>query len=729
MTKRRPLALGAAATIGFGSLFFAAPALAEDTSNADAELKVTEEATAEVPTQADEKDLQAIDSAQAFEAATGGEAVAVDTAVEGGITLLVSKDKKTDEVIRYAEAAAKGEVDGVAQILFTEPAEPYAATDVVGGAGYIMDVPGGISACSIGFTAWGPQNEQALLSAGHCTGDGSAGEIGLSKPSTEPAVNGEGYESNGTGVMGEFGFYRYGGPGNNNPGADKDPASTDIAVIEMSNENLTIHPEVTNWETAGDDDLAASTVEITGVANPASGAVSKSGRTTGFTSGDTTVTLEDQAGNPVEGEILDGWVQIGGRWVHGFINDAGGAPGDSGGAVIQGDKAVGLVSGGPDDGSWMWATRLADALQQVEGDYEVAVHVDAPTLESPADGDKVSAGSDIVINAPANADSLSVSTAPNSGESVPVENGQAVIQAPTEGGTVNYSITAMSGKSFSDPLEFELEVTIAAPAITSPKEGDRLDGPVEAITGTGIEGATVTLTGDVEGEATVEDGTWSVPADLTEVGAYSVTAEQTADEETSGKRTSKFEIIPVEPEITSIEDGTVFGHEEGPTGVSGTGIPGAEVTVDLTQSEGASTMVDSADVTATVDEDGNWAADFGGTVEAGTYSLTATQTENSVVSDATDPISFEVSAAPSEADAGADGGDAGGAADGGDAGGAADGGDNGTGGDDEAGTDDGDLANTGAGSMLPFAIGAVLLLAAGGGAILIAQRRQAGAEL
>lgn len=727
MTKRRPLALGAAATIGFGSLFFAAPALADEdqTPKSDSGLQVSGEANAEVPVQADEQDLKAIDSAQAFEDATGGEAVAVDTAVEGGITLLVSKDKKTDKVVEYAEAAAKGEVDGVKQILFTETAEPYAATDVVGGAGYIMDVPGGISACSVGFPAWGPENEPALLSAGHCAGDGSSSNIGMSKPSTEPAVGGEGYESNGTGKAGDFGFYRYGGPGDNNPGADEDPASTDISVIEISNPDLKLHGAVTDWSTAAADDLAAGTIEISGVADPASGEVSKSGRTTGFTSGDTTVMLEDQDGNPVEGEILDGWLQIGGRWVHGFISDAKGAPGDSGGAVIQGDKAVGLVSGGPDDSSWMWATRLNDALAQVEGEYEVAVHVDAPTLESPNDGDTVAPGSDIVLQAPANADSIGVSTAPNTGSSEPVdENGQVVLQAPSEEGSVTYTVNSQAGKSSSESLEFTLnveEAAIAAPAITSPEDGSTVEAPVEAITGTGVAGATVTVTGAVEDSATVDDeGNWTVPADLSEEGDYSVTASQELEGETSAEVSSNFTVeeaavAPEAPKVSSIGDGDVFGHEDAPTGVSGTGVPGAEVNVTLApaaEGDGAEALVAEGGFTATVDAEGNWTAEFGEAVDPGAYRLAATQTVEDLTSDAT-TLGFEVTGADNGAGGGADGGD----------------GDNGAGGDDEAGTDDGDLANTGGTSMLPYALGAVLLLGAGGASILIARRKTAGADL
>lgn len=721
MTKRRPLALGAAATIGFGSLFFAAPALAEEAPKSDSSTEIPEATS--LPAEADAADYSAINTADAFETATGGDAVAVDGSSASGLILIADKATKDEEKVQdYAEAVAAGEVEGVDKIVFGSPAIAYADTDLVGGAGYLLDVPQGTSACSIGFPAWGPDNEPALVSAGHCTGDGAATNLEQSKPSVEPANGGQGFESNGTGPLGAFGFYRFGGPGNTN-GEDGDPTSSDISIIDVTNDNLDLVAGVTDWTTADSDDLSASVQEITGVANPAEGAVSKSGRTTGFTSGDTTVTFQNANGEDEDVVILDGWIQIDGRWVHGFLSDAGGAPGDSGGAVIQGDKAVGLVSGGPEDGSFLWSTRLADALELVEGDYEVAVHVDTPTLESPADGDTVAPGSDIVIGVPSNADQIGVSTAPNSGEAIPVEGDQVVLTAPEEEGSVTYSINATSGKSSSGILEFTLNVeapALAAPAITSPEDGATVEPPVDEITGTGVDGATVTLTGDVEGEATVENGEWTIPADLTEEREYTVSATQTADGETSSATTSTFTVeapeedqTPIAPTITSIGNGDVFGSDDAPSGVSGMGIEGAQVDVTLEGVEYDAAAANSADTAAAFavgQNDAEWTVDFGEQLAPGEYTVTATQTTDGGTSAPT-TVSFEVTGADEPGTGGADGGD------------------NGTGGDDEAGTDDGDLANTGAGSMLPFAIGAVLLLAAGGGAILIAQRRQAGTEL
>lgn len=47
------------------------------------------------------------------------------------------------------------------------------------------------------------------------------------------------------GDLGDFGFSQFGGPGNTSGGPD--PTSTDIGVIDVTNDDLTLLPEVTNW--------------------------------------------------------------------------------------------------------------------------------------------------------------------------------------------------------------------------------------------------------------------------------------------------------------------------------------------------------------------------------------------------------------------------------------------------------------------------------------------------
>lgn len=709
MTKRRPLALGAAATIGFGSLFFATPALAEEstdipknteTSEVQEAPEQTEQAQpveAPAPVEATEDaaptEFQIIDSAEAFLAATGELPVAAGANSANELVILADKDAKTPEVLEYAEAVENGEVSGVAQILFGAKAIAYAETDVVGGAGYLMSAGEEAFACSVGFSAWGPERVPAVLSAGHCTSDGTFSATILSKPSVEPAVGGEGFEPGNAGSLGNFGFYRFGGPGNTN-GAENDPTSTDISVVNVTNDALTTLPEVTDWSTADSDDLSESTIPVYGVADPVSGDVSKSGRTTGFTSGDTTVMLEDGDGNPVEGEILDGYVQIDGRWVHGFVSDAGGAPGDSGGAVIQGNNAVGLVSGGPEDGSWLWATRLQDALEYTNG-YEIALDIDAPVVTSHDSGDNVQPETEITGTVPANATELNVGTGPSSGSTVPVSGGTFSLTAPSEPGTYTYSLTATNGMSRSETVEHV--VTVDELALDAPIVNDVVaDGADVTLSGMGTPGAEINgsvapASGETARAAGVAfsatvgtDGVWSTEVNDLEIGHYTVSASQSLGDQTSASASAKLTVRPVAPAFTSIAEGSAFAADRAPSAVSGTGLEGATILLGTGQSSVEATAVD-----------GEWTVDFGEPLAAGDYTFGATQTVNGVESAAT-TLNFSVLATPAAPT--------------------------------QPGNN-GDLANTGGAPLMPLGIAAFAMLLVGGGVTLAMARRKKATEI
>ena len=720
MTKRRPLALGAAVTIGFGSLFFASPALAEGTdatveettteSQAPAEQPGAEQATEEqaetaapeeeapaLPEPKNEQDRKLFAEAEAFLAATGELPAGGGTNTITGETVLFVEQAAIEEkpaVEEFIDELAPGEEKKVA-IIGTPVAD--AATDVVGGAGYMGQIEGGLAACSIGFSAWGPSGDPALITAGHCSSDGAIDEVALTLPSAEPAVGGEGYQPNGTGVAGVFGFSQFGGPGNT-VGADEDPSSTDIAVIDITNDDLTLHPEVTDWTTAAEDDLAASTTPVKRVADPVSGTVSKSGRTTGVTSGSTTLNLLYTDGQVHETEILNGWMQISDRWVHGFLGGALTEGGDSGGAVFQGGSAVGVVSGGPSEAppegdDWAWYTRLADALEDTSAlaGYEVALDIAKPVVESPAAGAHVQPGSDIVVSVASNATELAVSTQPNSGSSFPVENGQVVLQAPTEPGPVTYSLVALNGKSFSETTTFEIvvdEKALAAPGINPV---DTTDSTV-TLTGTGEPGAQVDVTIDAVtpdadlGSTTVaEDGTWSLEADLA-IGQYVASATQSLGDQVSPAATADVTVRPVAPVITSITEGDAYAADHAPSTVSGTGIDGATVTV----------TVGDREATATV-EGGEWTVDLGAALPAGEYTATAVQTVNEVVSP-TAGVSFVVNAAPAPVNP------------------------------TEPGPGE-ELPITGGDALLPLGLSALAMVLVGGAVTLVMARRQKATEI
>ncbi len=708
MTKRRPLALGAAVTIGFGSLFFASPALAEETEittkaelNAQAEVSDKKaEALPETDAPAEEAPVEEVKDLEE----AGVEVVAIGVNAAGNTVLITTEASVETPVAEAAvEAFEAAQPNPVEHSTVATAPIPFAATDVVGGAGYVgleNDQNTITGACSIGFTAWTPEREPALLSAGHCTGDGTTPHTALTKPSTEPAVGGEGFESNGTGILGDFGFSQFGGPGNSavtDPNTP-DPAATDISVIENLGGSFTLHPEVTDWTTAGQDDLAASTIKIKSAGgDPVAGEISKAGRTTGFTTG----TLD--ASNP--DHIVDGYTIIEDRWVRGFSSNVEAAPGDSGGAVIQGDRALGVISGGipddpntPENEQWTFAASLKHALPHIDG-YEVALDIDAPVVESPANNATVQPGSDVVVSVPSNATELSVSTQPNSGESVPVENGQVVLTAPSEPGPVTYSLTAANGMSWSETVEHTIivdEAAVPAPTINNVDTTN----PDVTLTGTGVAGAEVevSIDGQVVGTATVgQDGNWSVQIDDLQVGEYPVSATQTVDGRTSAAANGTIIVrepqapAPAAPVITSITEGDSYAPENAPSTISGTGVDGATVTV----------TVGGKEYTATV-ANGKWTVDLGAPLAAGTYSAVAVQTVDGVTS-AAFTVNFSVNAPATPPAPPAPGP-----------------GDNGN---------EGDLPETGSASLLPLGISAVLMLLAGGAVTLFMARRQKATEI
>ncbi|WP_125098267.1 S1 family peptidase [Leucobacter chromiireducens] len=624
-----------------------------------------------------------------------------------------------------AELAPKLAVD---EIAFIDPAVADAATDVAGGAGYLADLGGGsLGLCSIGFTAWSPTGDPALVTAGHCSNDGAISEIALSKPSGDAAYAGtnDGVDSNGTGVAGQFGFSQFGGPGNS-PGAENAPDSTDIGVIDITNPALTLHPSVTDWTTAGADDLAASTIAVKNVGVPVSGTVEKSGRTTGVTSGDTTVMIEYNDGSIRPTEILDGYMQVSGRWVHGFIGGAKSDPGDSGGAVFQGGQAVGILSGGPaqvtvgDD--WAWYTRLADALTYTGG-YTIALDIDAPTVAAVTPGDVLQPGETITVEVPTNATELSVTQNAGTPETLPVDlnTGTVTLSAPEELGDHTLSLTALNGYSASaeTELKFSVDEAIAVPTITEQRvdaaAGER-SAPV-AVAGTGIAGATVTVTGLAGDEVEVlvaDDGTWALSEQTVEIGAHEVAASQRIDDHSSPKATAVITVAPAAPEVTSVTPDEIFSAGSAPTEIAGTGLPGSELTlvVDTSQDTDTTRAVLArgelstdelraapalSTTTVTVDDDGNWVAAVDGVQDVGHYDAVAEQQFNDVTSAGT-LLGYAIEDTSTVG-----------------------------GGSPTPGTEnpDGDLPVTGGGPLLPLMIGALLLALLGGGTVLIARRRAA----
>ncbi|MCI2265730.1 S1 family peptidase [Sediminivirga luteola] len=376
---KRPLAMGAAAVLGFGGALIAAPGFADDKDLAP---------THGVELEAFVKDL----------AAENDEVVGGGRDVEGNVVVYT--------LAGSGEPEALDAYENVEVVELKDRLQAYASTDVVGGAGYAITNEAGSMAgvCSVGFPAWSPEGEPAVFTAGHCDTTEGFRNTYLTAPSSdrEGADGTLAPQPSDAGPLGPFGFTQFGGPGGS-AGENEDPNSIDFAIVDVDNPDLTLHPQVTGWsdEARDADDLASDiATNITGIADPEAGPVAKSGRTTGYSEG--TIELEE------------GWQQVAlsptdARWVHGFgAVDILGAPGDSGGAMFQGETAVGVVSGGGEtsDGQQIiWGARLQDALEITaaeHGGYTIQRFLEAPELTSHSEGDEVEVGETISGTAPAN---------------------------------------------------------------------------------------------------------------------------------------------------------------------------------------------------------------------------------------------------------------------------------------------------------------------------------------
>ena len=589
-----------------------------------------------------------------------------------------------------AESGLKSLVGSKSNVVvktLSAPLEAYDTDDVVGGAGYAaFDTPvpaGTVSSCSVGFSGFTPDGDPAVISAGHCTHDNANKYSALTLPTGDPAGGGG---PDGpitlTSELGLLGFSQYGGPGNS-AGAEGDVDSVDISTIDITNESLNLLPEVTDWTTAESEDLSESTLPVRSVGEATvGGSVSKSGRTTGFSTG----TVES----------VKGWANVGGRQVYGFMSVLESMPGDSGGSMIQGDTAVGVVSGGGETTSGeslVWGADLEAGLA-LTGGYTVEVKVDAPALTSPADGGDVFAGGTISGTGPAG---TTLVVNPSEGAKFEVAigaDGTWSFPAPGQAGAISYSALAKSGFSTSPATTFGVTVLpapLAAPVFSSPADGKSVTTKVSAISGTGEPGATVTLTGAVEGTALVgSDGTWSVEAALG-YGRYSVTATQVRDDASQSEpATTSFAVVPVAPVIGDPKTGLGYDQGSGPTSVSGTGVKGAVVSL---------TVNGSAAGTATV-KNGVWSIALVGQLAPGTVTLVATQSIDGVTSAGT-TSTITITAVNN---GGGNGG-------GGTGGGSVPAGNPGS----------GSLANTGAPVTTLLGGGVALLLAAGG--LLLVSRR------
>lgn len=264
----------------------------------------------------------------------------------------------------------------------------------------------------------------------------------------------------------------------------------------------------------------------------------------------------------------------------------------------------------------------------------------------------------------------------------------------------NYTVSGQAPAFDADPV-----------VITSPEDGSAIEagGATVEVVGTAEAGADVTVTANgTSYSATATDaGAWNVNITAAPAGETKIEASEVVGSIPVDATDSVTVVAPVaKPVITSPKNGETTSEK--PT-LSGTGIVGAEVTVNVESASAKASAVASA--TATVDANGNWAVTIAALAD-GKYSASAVQAINNVTSDASDQITFVAQTA----DTGGNGGN--GNPGNGNAG-------NGGSGVNGGGSGDQSLAKTGAEVDFATMIGLITLaLLVSGGVLAAATMRQ-----
>ena len=570
------LALAAATALGLGSAFVASPAVAD---NGPQKLNVQSDTQVQ-------KALADVEGVNAYGERNGK----LHLGAEEETKALKALDEKYENVV----------VDyGVKQL------EPYAKNDVVGGAGYLAEAGAGAGACSTGFSGWDADGKPVVLTAGHCAkiinketnefeGDTVVNET--ERPSTAPASgNGEGFEQSGLGVLGSWGFNHFGGElleGEDEEGwGTPNESDIDFAVINVDESKYNVKNGVTDWSSAGSDDLStALATDIASVGAHTESTVQKSGRTTGLTEGEVIPFKQ----YPYE------FSNIGGRWVHGFAVESPmdkpfSQPGDSGGAVFQGDTAVGVISGGGpnkwSDGTpfqFGWVADLDYSLEQ----SGVKFNLEKPGEEPPGDDE-------------AEADASAAADGVDADASAAADGEDADASAAAEGDDANASDNADADAKDANA--------------SSAAEGDDAEASADA-------------------DGKEADASAAADGDDADASAAADGKDDEADSDADGEE---------KPDAPKVGDQTVVEGGK----ITGKAAPNAEVklTWKPAGANAGSAQAAPAEGTVTVktDADGNFSAEA--PAEAGDYNHTAVVNANGQTSAATQfVVTVEAEEAPAE---------------------------------------------------------------------------------
>ncbi|MGD8169832.1 cell wall-binding repeat-containing protein [Herbiconiux sp. P16] len=277
-------------------------------------------------------------------------------------TQLVVTVGSEDEVAAVEAVGATAEV-GAAAERTAGPTDLAFLKDLVGGQGYYTPVGDGGYLCSVGFNGRDKTNSSTqFLTAGHCyePNTGSGGNV-YELVQSSPGANPSGGAFLASPVIGSA----YLGNG------------YDASLFATAG-GWTPRPAVGTWNNNQGTVTSGTPVTVRDYTKTTVGQViCKSGRTTGWTCG-TVETVDEQ-------------INVEGHWINAYVSNMCALPGDSGGSVLSGNYAVGLLSAGSYQNGCSEAGQVSasvpidsvrESVLDVEPNFEFAVEVSKPTSTS-----------------------------------------------------------------------------------------------------------------------------------------------------------------------------------------------------------------------------------------------------------------------------------------------------------------------------------------------------------
>ncbi|AMT93663.1 hypothetical protein A2T55_07645 [Brevibacterium linens] len=628
------LALAAATALGLGGAFVAGPAAAADAPKT-LEIQSESDLQTAVSNYLSEDEGEIADEVGRFGFSDGN--------------LYLGVTEKTEQVKKLEEKFDNVEVKVGSQY---QAFEAQDKKTLVGGAGYRMTLPNSpelVGLCSIGFSGWDSQGNQVLVTAGHCAEElneagqtlGEAPIADLELPSKAQAVTKEKSSAPAnTGAPGSWKYHQYGFSGASKPSSEaEEKQAIDFATVKV-NDGFTTKAEVTDWTSAGQDDLSLKTTKVSEIGDPVVGqSITKSGRTTGVTTGTVRTGVDDKMN----------YAQVSGRFVHGFeVTGNAGAfsdHGDSGGAVYQGDTAVGVISGGAPDGSMSWVADLKNSIAKsgqsftLDDPNEEPEAPAAPTVEDQtiepkgAITGKAAAGADVKVTWTGAAEGEATAKADDSGN--------FTLEGPEAEGDYDAKAVATVDGQTSEAASFTVTVK-ASDDSDGGADADGADSNAEAdADSTDADASAGADDKDADADADGKDADASTAADGDDADASAAAdgKDDEADSDADGDE---------KPEAPKVGDQTVVEGGK----ITGKAAPNAEV--NLTWKAAGDAQAGSAQaqaapaegsVTVKTDADGNFSTDA--PAEAGEYAYSATVTANGQTSEATN---FTVTVQAAEAE-------------------------------------------------------------------------------